>query len=85
MVWTLESYSPHANRAWQQGRVEVTARQVRFQVVKAGAEEGWAALDELEGVEWVDGMDCSAEPADSAVTTTVAPESTTSPQGRAMQ
>ena len=81
MVWTLEAVSPHANMAWQQGRVQLTARKARFQVVKAGAEQGWAAIDDLEGLEWTEGMSCETLPAESAVTTTPSTESTTSQQG----
>ena len=29
-------------------QVELTARQVKFSVVKAGAEEGWAAIDDIQ-------------------------------------
>jgi hypothetical protein len=82
MVWELQSYASSANSQWQLGQVELTARQVTFHVVKEGAEEGWAAIDDVQGVEVVDGSGCPTVPADSAVTTTaVLPDSTTSDQG----
>lgn len=82
MVWALEAYAPTANKEWQQGQVELTARQVKFHVVKEGAEEGWAAVDDLEGREVTESGSCPTIPAESAVTTTSnGPESTTSNQG----
>jgi len=80
MVWALEAWMPTANNNWQQGQVELTARQVKFSVVKAGAEEGWAAVDDIEGGEVTEGG-CPTIPADSAVTTTVQPDTTSSPTG----
>ena len=80
MVWALEAWAISANGNWQQGQVELTARQVKFSVVKAGAEEGWAALDDIVGGEVTEGG-CPTIPHTSAVTTTVAPETTTSQQG----
>jgi hypothetical protein len=80
MVWALEAWAISANGNWQQGQVELTARQVKFSVVKAGAEEGWAALDDIVGGEVAEGG-CPTIPHTSAVTTTAAPETTTSQQG----
>jgi hypothetical protein len=81
MVWALEAWAISANGNWQQGQVELTARQVKFSVVKAGAEEGWAALDDIVGGEVTEEGGCPTIPHTSAVTTTVAPETTTSQQG----
>jgi hypothetical protein len=81
MVWALEAWAISANANWQQGQVELTARQVKFSVVKAGAEEGWAALDDIVGGEVTEEGGCPTIPHTSAVTTTAAPETTTSQQG----